>query len=60
MMDMMKNLYDEGDDNMKRMINKAWVITIYYKLKFFSQRIRGKKERCQKCDYDFESFILIF
>jgi len=34
MMDMMKNLYDEGDDNMKRMINKAWVITIYYELKF--------------------------
>lgn len=24
MMDMMKKLYDDGDDNMKRMMNKAW------------------------------------
>jgi len=24
-MDMMKNLYTDGDDDMKRMINKAWV-----------------------------------
>ena len=24
MMNMMKKLYDEGDDDMKRMMNKAW------------------------------------
>ncbi len=24
MMDMMKKLYDEGDDDMKRMMTKAW------------------------------------
>ena len=42
---MMKKLYTEGDDDMKRMINKAWVKLIFLYINLMiRQRIKIRKE----------------
>jgi len=39
MMDMMKKMYSEGDDEMKRTIAKSWVI-LFINFKLFSNKVQ--------------------
>ena len=43
MMDMMKKMYSEGDDEMKRTIAKSWVIS-FIKFKLFSNKVQTNQQ----------------